>query len=85
MSRHGFGCGEYRYFKYPLPDVLQALRTTLYEKLAPIANEWNQQMGIEVRFPVMHADFIERCHRAGQLRPTPLLLAYGAGDYNCLH
>lgn len=85
MSRHGFGRGEYKYFKYPLPDVLQKLRTALYEKLAPIANEWNQQMGIEVRYPAKHADFIARCHKAGQLRPTPLLLQYGAGDYNCLH
>jgi uncharacterized protein len=85
MSRHGFGRGEYKYFKYPLPDVLQALRTTLYEKLASMANEWNQKMGIEVQYPARHADFIERCHKAGQLRPTPLLLQYGAGDYNCLH
>lgn len=85
MSRHGFGRGEYKYFKYPLPDVLRGLRTTLYEKLAPIANEWNQQMGIEVRYPAKHSDFIARCHKAGQLRPTPLLLRYEAGDYNCLH
>jgi uncharacterized protein len=85
MSRHGFGRGEYKYFKYPLPDVLQGLRTRLYEKLAPIANEWNEQMGIEVRYPPKHADFIARCHKAGQLRPTPLLLQYGVGDYNCLH
>lgn len=85
MSRHGFGRGEYKYFKYPLPGVLQGLRTTLYEKLAPIANEWNEQMGIEVRYPPKHADFIARCHKAGQLRPTPLLLQYGVGDYNCLH
>ena len=85
MSRHGFGRGEYKYFKYPLPDVLQGLRTTLYEKLAPIANQWNQQMGIEVRYPAEHADFITRCHKAGQLKPTPLLLRYGGGDYNCLH
>lgn len=85
MSRHGFGLGEYKYFKYPLPGVLQGLRTTLYEKLAPIANEWNEQMGIEVRYPPKHADFIARCHKAGQLRPTLLLLQYGVGDYNCLH
>lgn len=85
MSRHGFGRGEYKYFKYPLPDVLQELRTTLYEKLAPIANAWNQQMGIDIRYPAKHADFIERCHAAGQRRPTPLLLQYGTADYNCLH
>lgn len=85
MSRHGFGRGEYKYFKYPLPDVVQGLRTALYEKLAPTANEWNQQMGIEIRYPAKHADFMARCHSAGQLRPTPLLLQYSAGDYNCLH
>lgn len=85
MSRHGFGRGEYKYFRYPLPDVLQGLRTSLYERLAPIANHWNQQMGVETRYPAKHADFIKRCHNAGQLRPTPLLLQYGVGDYNCLH
>jgi hypothetical protein len=85
MARHGFGRGEYKYFKYPLPDVLQGLRTTLYEKLAPVANDWNAKMSIEVRYPSKHADFIARCHKAGQLRPTPLLLQYGEGDYNCLH
>jgi hypothetical protein len=85
MARHGFGRGEYKYFKYPLPDVLQRLRVALYEKLAPVANDWNAKMGIEVRYPSEHADFIERCHKAGQLRPTPLLLQYGEGDYNCLH
>ena len=85
MARHGFGRGEYKYFCYPLPEILQGLRTSLYERLAPIANHWNQQMGIEIRYPTRHADFIERCHGAGQLRPTPLLLHYGVDDYNCLH
>ncbi len=85
MSRHGFGRGEYKYFSYPLPDLLQRLRTALYERLAPIANQWNQRMSIGIQYPASHTDFIERCHKAGQLRPTPLLLQYGAGDYNCLH
>lgn len=85
MSRHGFGRGEYKYFRYPLPEILQELRTSFYERLVPIANQWNQAMGIETRYPAKHPDFIERCHRAGQLRPTPLLLKYGTGDYNCLH
>lgn len=85
MARHGFGRGEYQYFRYPLPDVVQQLRTALYEKLAPIANQWNYDMGISVRYPGKHVEFIERCHKAGQVRPTPLLLQYGPGDYNCLH
>jgi hypothetical protein len=85
MARHGFGRGEYKYFRYPLPYILQALRGSLYERLAPIANAWNEQMGIAIRYPCKHEDFIDRCHQAGQLRPTPLLLQYGAGDYNCLH
>jgi len=85
MSRHGFGRGEYKYFRYPLPALLQGLRTSLYERLAPIANRWNELMATDIRYPAQHAEFIERCHQAGQLRPTPLLLQYGAGDYNCLH
>src|SRR6267142_1574423 len=85
MSRHGFGRGEYRYFAYPLPDLVQALRTSLYPRMVPIANAWHERMGIDVRFPPAHSEFIARCHDAGQTRPTPLLLQYGAGDYNCLH
>jgi len=85
MERHGFGRGEYKYFDYPLPGTLATLREDLYARLAPMADRWNQAMGIDVRFPPRHADFIARCHAAGQTRPTPLLLQYGAGDYNCLH
>jgi hypothetical protein len=85
MGRHGFGQGEYRYFAYPLPSLIQDLRTAIYPRLAPVANQWNERMGIDVRFPKTHAEFLRRCHAAGQSKPTPLLLQYGPGDYNCLH
>jgi hypothetical protein len=85
MSRHGFGSGEYKYFSYPLPPLVQLLRTALYARLAPIANRWNQAMDLAVRYPPEHGDFIQRCHQAGQTRPTPLILQYGKDDYNCLH
>jgi uncharacterized protein len=85
MDRYGFGKGEYKYFSYPLPGIIGDLRTALYSRLVPIANAWNERMRLDLRYPVEHAEFLKLCHAAGHLRPTPLLLRYERGDYNCLH
>jgi uncharacterized protein len=85
MERHGFGRGEYKYLRYPLPSLVTDLRTSLYAHLAPLANRWNEAMHIETRYPDAHVDYLARCHDAGQVLPTPLILKYGEGDYNCLH
>jgi hypothetical protein len=85
MARHGFGCGEYRYFSYPLPALVQELRGAIYARLAPVGNRWNERMGTKIRFPIGLDTFLRHCHAVGQSRPTPLLLKYGPGDYNCLH
>jgi len=85
MARHGFGRGEYKYFAYPLPDLIAQLRPALYARLCSTANSWNETMAIDIRYPDQHEAFLKRCHAAGQTRPTPLLLQYGVDDYNCLH
>jgi hypothetical protein len=85
MSRHGFGRGEYKYFSYPLPDIVAALRGALYPPLAEVANRWNEAMAADIAYPADHAAYLKHCHKAGQVKPTPLLLQYGAGDFNCLH
>ncbi|XXU35111.1 2OG-Fe(II) oxygenase [Sorangium sp. So ce1000] len=85
MERHGFGRGEYKYFAHPLPALIATLRTIIYPRLVPVANRWSAAIGLEIRYPEEHARFLERCHAAGQVQPTPLLLQYGEGDYNCLH
>jgi hypothetical protein len=85
MARHGFGRGEYKYYRYPLPEVIAELRESLYPRLAKIANAWEEALGHEAKFPAEHSAYLKQCHAAGQARPTPLILKYGAGDYNCLH
>lgn len=85
MARHGFGRGEYKYFRYPLPEIIQDFRTSFYPRLAKLANDWEQALGREAAYPADHSAYLKKCHAAGQMRPTPLLLKYGAGDYNCLH
>lgn len=85
MARHGFGRGEYRYFAYPLPPLVQQIRQGLYERLVPLANRWRASLGLAEPFPATHEEYLSRCHAAGQTRPTPLILRYGPGDYNCLH
>ena len=85
MQRHGFGSGEYKYFRYPLPKLVAELRTVAYSHLVETANRWNSLLGVDVQYPATHKDFIDRCHQAGQTKPTPLLLRYGPNDYNCLH
>lgn len=85
MQRHNFGRGQYKYFCYPLPENIGELRTSFYARLQPLANRWSEAMGSDLRYPPQHADYIRRCHKAGQMRPTPLLLEYGPGDFNCLH
>src|SRR4029077_3629458 len=85
MASHGFGRGEYRYFAYPLPEPVARMRAAFYPRLAPIGNRWNERLRIAMRYPRTLMQFLARCHEAGQKRPTPLMLRYGAGDYNCLH
>ena len=85
MERHGFGRGEYKYFGYPLPEDIARLRAAFYARLVPVANRWSAALGHDARFPARHDEYLARCHAAGQVRATPLMLRYGPGDYNCLH